>query len=340
MTREAQASTSRIDWIDAGRGLAITLVVMFHATNWLGEAGFAVEGWSEFNSTIASIRLPLFFTMAGLLARKWPTASWRSLWSSKLSLFIWVYAVWSVIATFSFMLGLDLQEQQGNYFAQFRDLLLAPVLPRFELWFIWALALFFVLAKLIRKAPPALQLSLSGLVSVIALSGFLNGNAGWMGIAKYFFFFIAGLLLRRHVLRWGTASWWASSASVAFWAGLLVLGRVLNWSSLPGYYFVSCIAGVAAGVAVSRVLALIPGTRYLGSRTLPIYLTHTSVILVLAWILWHVEPSVQGSGWVPLLPVIVSALAIATSLLISRAVRMQSPLRYLYEQPSWFARRQ
>lgn len=335
-----QSVKQRIDWVDAGRGLAIALVVLFHSTNWLGEAGFAIDGWDFFDETIASIRLPLFFTMSGLFAVKWMRASWRDLWGSKISLFVWVFAVWSVIATFSFMLGLNLQGAEGNYFGQLRDLLWAPFLPRFELWFIWALALFFVMAKLIHRLPTAVQLGATGVLSIVALSDLIVGNAGWVGSAKYFFFFLCGILLRDLIIRWSNSARAVALASIfVLWAGMALAGTALGFRELPGYYFLCCVVGVFAGVAVSRVLARIPGPRYLGTRTLPVYLTHTTVILIVVWALARTVPLPELAALGTVLPPVLAAVAIAASLGLSRAVADNRILRYAYEQPRWFARR-
>ncbi|WP_091229830.1 acyltransferase family protein [Microbacterium sp. 3J1] len=330
----------RIDWVDAGRGLAIALVVLFHSTNWLGEAGFGIAGWDFFDETIASIRLPLFFTMSGLFAVKWMRASWRDLWASKVSLFVWVFAVWSIIATFSFMLGLNLQGQEGNYLGQLKDLVWAPLLPRFELWFIWALAIFFVVAKLIRRLPVVVQLVATGLLSFVALSDFFVGNVGWIGSAKYFFFFLSGILLRDAIIRWSNSARPVVLTSVfVLWVAVALAGTALGLRSIPGYYFVCCVIGVFAGVAVSRVLARVPGPRYLGTRTLPVYLTHTTIILIVVWVLGRTVPLPELAVLGTVLPPVLAALAIAVSLLLSRAFAKNRVLRYAYEQPRWFSRR-
>lgn len=329
----------RIDWVDAGRGLAIVLVVLFHATNWLGEAGFDVEGWRGFNEFAASVRLPLFFTMAGLFAQKWIEGPWRALWSSKLSLFVWVYLVWSVIATFTFMLGLNMQGAQGNYLSQLTNLLWAPLLPRFELWFIWALAIFFIAAKVLRRVPTPALLVAAGVLSVIAFANSSVANVGWIGMGKYFFFFLAGLKLRSLILRWSAVgSPIVLGGVAAVWAALAVGGVLLDLNLIPGYYFVSCVAGVGAGVALSRVLALVPGPRYLGSRTLPIYLTHTSVILVITWMLWKATDGNLPPFSEVALPPLLAVVAVALSLGISRLCGRSRLTSWIYRQPAWFAR--
>lgn len=336
--RHDSVTAPRIDWVDAGRGLAIILVVLYHATNWLSEAGIDTDGWHTVNETIASIRLPLFFTMAGLFAQKWAMASWSTLWTGKVSLFVWVYLLWSVIATLTFMLGLNMQGAEGNYLAQFRDLLVAPILPRFELWFIWALALFFILVKVIRRIPVVAQLVFAGALSAVLLSDVIGGNAGWLGSGKYFFFFLIGLHGRSRLLAWsGRARPPALIGIFLAWVALVAAGTVFGWRLVPGFYFACCMVGVAAGIAVSRALTPIPGIRYLGARTLPIYLTHTSLILVMTWLLWRLAASSEGVilGWV--LAPLLAAIAITVSLLLARVVAKGAVLRYLYEQPPWFA---
>lgn len=336
----SQPVKQRIDWVDAGRGLAIALVVLFHSTNWLGEAGFGIAGWEFFDETIASIRLPLFFTMSGLFAVKWMRASWRDLWGAKISLFVWVFAVWSVIATFSFMLGLNVQGAEGNYLGQLKNLLWAPFLPRFELWFIWALALFFVVAKVIHRLPVLVQLGATGVLSIVALSEVFVGNAGWVGSAKYFFFFLCGILLRDRIIRWSNTARPTVLASIfVLWVAVALGGTALGFKAFFGYYFVCCVIGVFAGVAVSRVLARIPGPRYLGTRTLPVYLTHTTIILIVVWLLAWTLPLPELAVLGAVLPPLLAALAIAVSLGLSRLFARNRVLRYVYEQPPWFAGR-
>lgn len=329
----------RVEWVDAGRGVAILLVIFYHTARWLHEAGFVVDGWLEINDTVASMRLPLFFVMAGLFAQKWMTATWGRLWSGKLSLYVWVYLVWSVIATFTFMLGLHFQGAQGNYFYQFVNLLWVAVLPRFELWFIWALTLFYSIARLSRRVPVAAQLIASGVLSVIALSGtFAAWNSGWSGSAKYYFFFLLGLLLRERLFRWsGRVAVPVLIAAFVVWLAAAIMGTAAGWNAVPGYYFVCCLLGLVAGLGISKALVRVPGARYLGSRTLPVYLTHTSVILVGSWVLWHAVDVLGTPAWGWALVPALAACAVAASLGLARAVRGRPPAEYLYEQPPWFA---
>lgn len=337
-------TTDRLGWVDAGRGLAIALVVFFHTAQWLREAGLEVTGWVLVNDTIATLRLPVFFVLAGLFAQKWMTAPWRSLWGVKLSLFVWVYCLWSVIATFTFMLGLNLQGAQGNYFAQLAHIPMLPFAPRFELWFIWALAFFFVTARLLFRVPVAVQLTAAGALSFVALSWsaqwFPTANTGWSGMAKYFFFFLVGLHLRTLILRASERlSVWVLATGFAAWLTAAVLGTAYGWArTVPGYYFVTCLLGLIAGLGVAKVLSHWATLRSLGAQTLPVYVTHTSLVLVLAWLLAQTAGALSGPWWGWLLVPTVAVTAIAGSLLLAHAAERRTPWRYLYLAPPWFSR--
>jgi Predicted membrane protein len=338
------SAADRLGWVDAGRGLAIALVVFFHTAQWLREAGLEVTGWILVNETIATLRLPVFFVLAGLFAQKWMTSSWRSLWGVKLSLFVWVYCLWSIIATFTFMLGLHLQGARGNYLFQLTAIPLVPFAPRFELWFIWALGIFFVVARLLYRVPAAAQLIVTGALSFVALSWsaewFPTANTGWTGMAKYFFFFLIGLHLRQHILRASqSAGARVLAAGFGVWLVVAVLGTVSGWArSMPGYYFATCLMGLAAGLGVAKVLSRWGQLRSLGAQTLPVYVTHTSIILALAWVLSRAAGLLAGWWWGWILVPAVALTAIAGALLLAHSVERRAPWGYLYVAPPWFSR--
>lgn len=338
---EVARPAPRLGWVDAGRGTAVLLVVLFHSINWLVEAGFDVEWWKTVSAVVASLRLPLFFTLAGLFAQKWVAGPWRSLWSGKLSLFLWVYAVWSVLATFSFMLGMDMQDQRGNYLHQLTYLVRAPVLPRFELWFIWALAVLFVVAKLVRRAPVWVQLGVAALLSAVTLSVTGVTSAGPVGAVRYAFFFLLGLHGRARLISYSAVPRrLLLVAVVAVWAVVAVLGTVLELNTrLPGYYFLSCCLGVLAGVNISRLLAGVATLRRVGSQTLPIYLTHTSLILVACWCLHLLDTGLKSHPLVGLLPPVLAAVAALVALRLAGLAERLPVVRYLYLAPPWLAGR-
>lgn len=326
---------SRVQWVDAGRGIAITFVVLYHSAQWLAAPHFHTHAWEQTNQALATLRMPLFFTISGMFAPKWITVSWRKLWHDKISLYAWVYMLWSFIATGPFILGLIMQGATGNFLHQYRYVFYAPLAPRFELWFIWALSLFFVLVKLIRVVPPWIQVSVAGVVCVVALSGWDLGNVGWTGAAKYFFFFLVGIHYRKQIFELGRNPHKRVLAGVAVaWAALAVAGVGLGLNtSVPGFYFVTAVLGVVSGISFSRLLSGVNILRYVGGRTLPVYLAHTSLILVMAWFLQYLPDAVKGTVGTAIAVPAVGLVAIVLALVLASLAERNRLTSYFYQAP-------
>jgi uncharacterized membrane protein YcfT len=329
----------RLAWVDTARGVAISLVALLHATKWLVAGGLVADGWLDANVVLSSIRMPVFFAIAGLFAMKWLQGAWSSLLRDKVLLFVWVYLIWEVVGSAVGYAGMGLNGDRTSVLRVVRDLILSPVLPRFELWFIWALALFFVLAKLTRKVDPRIQLAVAGMMSFIALSGWTFANVGWGGALRYYFFFLIGLYLRDQVFAFSRVrSRTVQSAVVVSW---LATGTVLvtfDLQDVPGVYFGNCVLGLLAGICLGRALARIVVLAYLGSRTLPIYLGHTPIIITTVIILSGVGAISAAPRPVGLLlPAILPPLAIALALLVNRLATWAG-LDWLYAPPRRLAR--
>ena len=319
----------RIEWVDVGRGLAICLVVLYHAASWLDS-----DWWNRANLIVSSLRMPLFFALSGLFASKWLTFSWRRLFQGKVRLFVWVFLIWSVIGSCAFTVGVRVLKGQGSFMGTLVPILLSPVMPRLELWFIWALALFFCLAKLTRHVDPRIQLVVAGIGSAIALSGWNSPSQGWDGSVKYYFFFLVGLYGRALILRLG------QTRSVPLLVGCFVAWLAVSYvlwhfdlRAVEGLYFLNCVVGLAGGVALSRAVhwALV---RRIGSQTLPIYLAHTPVIIALCVLLeWSGGFGTTAAALAG--PPIFMVLAVTITLWMSR-VAPRLRMDWAYEPPRWF----
>ncbi|MGO3885238.1 MAG: acyltransferase family protein, partial [Mycetocola sp.] len=332
MSRHQRTTPSnRIAWVDSGRGLAIVLVTLFHATNWLAGAGLNEDGWSAFNEVVATLRMPLFFTLSGLFAAKWLTVSWKTLLTKKLALFLWVFALWGAIGTGTLLIGIAARGEPINPLGALKQYLLSPLEPRLELWFIWALGLFFVLAKVTRRAPYAAQIGTAAVISALALTDWtaLTGspvgesmNVGWTGMAKYYLFFIAGLLLRQPITRAvNRLSPRRGAVILLVWLAMSLLSVGCGARAIPGFAFVTALCGVAAGFTLARALSRVPLLGFLGSRTLPIYVTHTPVIILTVAALTPLLTTATHPVLAVVLPPAVAALSVTCAVFLDTAVR-------------------
>lgn len=322
-----------VKWIDAAKGIAICLVVLLHSCEWLIDAGLGVPQWDAINEMFITLRMPLFFLVSGLLASKWIQRSWRSLVTNKLLFLYWTFLLWSIIGSAFYLAGLSIQRHETTLTRFLGGLALSLVRPRFELWFLWALALFFIVAKLTRRWPIVLQLALASALALVWQSKLLEVNIGWDGAAKNYLFFLAGLSYRPEIFEaLVRVPRWTKIAVVVIWSSGAAWMVMTGAEDIPGVRFAGTLLGVAAGVFVSSMLKDVRILGYLGARTLPIYLAHTPILILADY---PMSFGLLGSlpvGVRSMLPLIVAPCAIAVALGIYR-LAMAANAGFLYTVP-------
>lgn len=274
-------------WIDVAKGIAIILVVLYHAIMYLDEAGLA-GALAPLNPLFDTFRMPLFFFMSGILAASAIRLPYRQLFRKRMSLLLYLYIAWVTLQTL-FMLVLPPISTSGAPNATWASLVTLFVRPSSNLWFIYALPLFFTLAWLMRRWPPLLQVSLTVVIAVLFGAQLLHTGSPWDKMGKYLVFFIAaiylGPLVRRRV---PFVQWWHVVLICLGYAGLVVVTTKLTLTRVPFVLLALSALAVVAGITFAVLLTRLPAfdfVRSLGSRTLPIYLVHTLPMVALAAIL-------------------------------------------------------
>ncbi len=325
----------RLAWIDTARGLAIILVVFIHATQWVQEAPIRIGLWDDINEVVSTLRMPLFFMCAGILATKWLYASWADLIAKKVFFLGWVFAIWQVVGSLEAVVAAQITGDQLTPVRMVVSLALSPVRPRFELWFIWALAIFFVITRLTSRFPLAPQLAVGALMASVAFSDLIpEVNLGWNGFLKYYLFFVIGSYYRPLLLTLANRlTKPLALAATGGWLAIATLTYVTGLIYLPGVGLVVRLFGLVAGIGVALLLQNIKLFSYLGSRTLPIFLAHTPLLVLMVFVLDQVATSagVQAIKW--FLPILLTVPAIYLALVLNRAV-LKTPARVVYEPPA------
>lgn len=336
---------SRVGWVDTARGISIILVVLTHAIHWLGFAGVTAPAeLLAFDAAAEGIRMPLFFTAAGLFAAKWAAVGWRELFNRKLALLVWTFLIWQV-AVFSYKFGAASilpDQQDGSLASHLLRVVVSPIRPNAELWFLWALVVFFIAAKLLNKAPGWLAVGGALILSVV-WSGVVREFAGddlirlmGPGLSKfpmYFFFFIIASRYKDQIQRF------VSTVPVVAWllvsAAWAIAVPISGWISLLPYTpvngLITQLFGVAAGIGCARALSPFPPVSRLGQQTLPIYLSHTTFVVGIACGIYALGVNVAGPlAW--LLIIAVVSVAILLGLMLERIAGKT----FLLRPPTWF----
>lgn len=321
MSHEPPAPKQREAWIDVAKGIAIALVVLYHSVMYLSLSG-VVGVLSPLNPLLDTFRMPLFFFMSGILGARVIGLPYGALFRKRLALLLYLYVVW-VIAQQLFLLALPSVHADGHT-TDWSSLYTFFVRPSENLWFIYALPLFFTLAWLVRRWHPAFTVGAAALVSALFASGLVHTGMAWDKMGRYLVFFLAALWLGPHVRRLvPLVRWWHAALVVVAYAVATVAMVKLDLVRTPFVSLAVSALAVCVGIAVASVLArsrTFDPLRTLGTKTLSIYLVHAFPMIGLAAI--FAATNAQLPFWLgTLLPIALTAFALALALTLYHWLR-------------------
>ncbi|WP_433531581.1 acyltransferase family protein [Micromonospora sp. CA-263727] len=285
----AAPAGDRLDWADVAKGGCILLVLLWHVImkdylqiDWRLTVPVA-GAWGTLGELLLPMRMPLFFAISGMFAANAVQRPWRAVGRPRIARFLYLYGVWLLIHTAVLALAPGFPTDRATSLG---DLLAQLTITPSNLWYLYALALYFVLAKALRRVHPAVPLAAAGALSAVAAAGLLDtpGNRG--GLYQNLVFFLAGLYLRGYLQRWadavtGRRLWLAACAYAAVLAAVAATGA----ARLPGVALVvslvAVLFGIAGAVRLARWSAVGQPLAALGRQTLPIYVIHMPVLALL-----------------------------------------------------------
>ncbi|MFF0120020.1 acyltransferase family protein [Micromonospora arida] len=325
------AGSHRAQWADAAKGVCIILVVLWHVVvkdylqiDW--HIGVPVPGlWGTLGEQFLPLRMPLFFTISGVFAANAAQRPWRVVARSRIAGFLYLYAVWLLIHTAVLAAAPELPTDRAtSALGLLEQLTITPS----NLWYLYALALYFTIAKLARRLPRALVLVPAAALSAVAAAGLLDTPGNRAGLYQNLVFFLAGLYLRPQIQRWAaTASrrrlLLTSGGYVLALAAMAVAGAQQWFGVWPAVSVVAVIFGITAAARMSLWSALSRPLARLGRITLPIYVIHMPVLALLHRLLRVPVSGLGGSvqGLIVLgYPILLSGLVIGLSLAVHRGL--------------------
>lgn len=333
-------------WPDVAKGLCIVLVVLWHVVTkhhadveWSSDQ--VPTAWSFAMAQLLPLRMPLFFAVSGVFAASAVAASWRTLLRQRCGRFGALYALWLLIHTAVLALTPDFDTARARNVGELAEqLLISPT----NLWYLYALALYFLVAKLTSRVPAAWLLPVAFAVSAAASAGLVPAGGNRWQVLQNLVFFLAALRLRGPLRRWAERATMAhAAAALVVFVGASGAMGVWDLRGVFGVWTVVSGTAVLFGVAGVAVLARrVPrGARalaWLGARTLPIYVLHLPLLAVVDRALDGLGGSLVPSGAVGLVaaavePLVLTALLVTLCLLLHRGLlavglgRMFDPVR-------------
>lgn len=314
------AAPSRVGWPDVAKGICIILVVLWHVVTKVAihvpGAGPVTEAWAMLNAQLLPLRIPLFFLVSGVFAARAVRDADGGSWRRRAGRLALLYVVWVLIQTAVLALTPEFPTARatdgGELLAQ---LTISPT----NLWYLLALAVYLAIGRLTRTLPTALVLPVAFVVAAVAGAGLLPDLGNLWQLVQNLFFFLVGLRLRGAIARFAKGIGIGGAlALAAIYAGALAAVAVLGIRLLPGVWPALALIAVAFGVALSVLLdrhadAVARPLRWIGRRTLPIYVLHMIPLAFvdagLRAIGWRATPVLEAVG-----PVVLTAVVIATCL--------------------------
>ncbi|GAA0582917.1 acyltransferase [Kribbella sandramycini] len=285
-TTAAGAEERRVAWADVAKGVCILLVVLWHVLmkhylqiDW--QIKSPVQGaWGALGEQLLPLRMPLFFAVSGFFAVRAVQRPWPVLARTKVAKFFYLYALWLVIHTVVLAFVPDFGTERAD--GPLKFLAQLTITPS-NLWYLSALALYFVIAKAVQRVPVWAVLGAAFALSATASAGLLDvpGNRG--GVYQNLLFFLAGLYGKSLIEELAARASWRRLLLLGVpYAGLLAVVELFDaktWFGLwPVVSGVAIVLGVTAAGLLARVEWLSNGLASIGRRTLPIYVLHMPLL--------------------------------------------------------------
>jgi uncharacterized membrane protein YcfT len=288
--------TDRLAWLDVAKGACILLVVLHHVVaKYLGtllplELQGVAEAWIGVSIALKPLRMPVFFVISGFFAAGAIHRPWRQVARRATSPY-YLYVVWLLVYAVVYRVETTTDANRTDDLA---DLVSELLWAETSMWFLYALAVYFTLAKVLRRLPPAV---------VLAAATALALWSGWSGIEynnkvsvlSHFVYFALGAHVPAAVRWCGERSGsFVARCAAAYVVVFMVLQTTgLPWSvTLVGASLVGLPAGLGAMAHVARADRIGAGLAWLGRRTLRIYVLHFAVIAAV----YHLPLMMRGTG--------------------------------------------
>ncbi|ROP66753.1 CapA family protein [Curtobacterium sp. PhB115] len=344
MTAAPAPSPTRDGWGDAAKGILIVLVVFWHVlmkqylqVDW--RLGVPVPGaWGLLGDVVWPFLMPLFLLVSGFYASAAVARPWAAVLRPKVLRFLYLYLLWSLIHAVAMRAFPDFPTLVPRTVTEFVE---AVTISPPDTWYLYALALWFVVAKVLRRVSPWLVIGAAAVLTVAVSAGAtaIVGNRG--SLLADGTFFLLGVHLAPQIRRLlPRVTLPVVLGLVAAYGAAFAAMRLSGTQQVPGVWPAVALLGTAAGLSAApstaRLRVIGPALVRLGRRSLPVYLLHMPLLAVVdavatGW-LSDARPAVQlvaAVAW----PVVLTAVLVAVCLLLARLADRDGA-RWLFDLPA------
>jgi uncharacterized membrane protein YcfT len=334
---------NRMHWVDTAKGLSIILVVMMYSAFNTGEHTDGVGFLHYVIGFTMPFRMPEFFLISGLFLSHAIDRPWRRYVDRRVVHYLYFYVLWAAI-----MIGLKIGIYDRNPAAMLRDLAYSAVEPYGVLWFIYMLAAFGLVTRLLWQLQVRHRVVIP-LAAALQMWGPQTGSYIVIEFAAYFVFFYLGYALAPGVFRlieWAQRHVRLAVAALIVWAvgnGLLVFSQGfavqptqvrMGLAAFPPLHLALALLGALAICFLAALLLRLPymdWLRWLGEHSLVVYVAFTIPMSLSREIAMR-SGLLTDTGMLSLAVLLVS---ISSPLVLYLLVRRTGFGMCLFERPAW-----
>src|SRR5262245_36458250 len=248
---------NRLEWADVAKGACIVLVVLWHVImkhylqiRW--HVSSPLPGaWGSASELLLPLRMPLFFAISGFFGASAVGRPWRVLGRTKVAKFLYLYVLWLCVHTALLAFVPDFGTERAGSVLQFlAQLTITPS----NLWYLQALAIYFVVAKVSRRVPPLVMLAAAFALSATAAAELVPTPGDRGGLYQNLVFFLAGLYGKRIIEQVAAAATWVRFLAVAVpYAGVLAAVHHVGARTWFGLWPAISLVAVFLGVTLASL---------------------------------------------------------------------------------------
>ncbi len=322
-------SKPRVDWVDYAKGICIILVVFMHANGGV-EKLLGVETWfSGFISWAKPFRMPDFFLISGLFLASRIGQPWRRYFDAKVLHFAYFYLLWMTVQhVFKDVARGETDTSGLSHYAS------GLIQPFDTLWFIYLLAVFFVVVKFTRHVSPFIMFAFGAWLEMLPIE---TGSTLIDEFSGRFVYFYVGYWMARSVFIYADRVRGFDPAVVmlglAFWAVFEAIMVTSGMAPLPIISLALGLVGTAALIAASVLIAATGRfalLKYCGANSIVIYLAFTLFMGTTRVVFVKFFPGME-----PSIIALLSTSAGVIGPLILHALTKGTPLDFLFNRPHW-----
>lgn len=321
MTTQTRDGTTRITWMDAVRGTAILLLLIWHAGAVPVLYG---QEMPEFirtaNAFFTPFRMPTLMLLSGMLLAKSLQKPLPKYYAGKIAMILWPYILWVLIAkgTFLDVEGMPWWHWRAWYATSY-------------LWFLFFIGVYYLVAPAFKRLPTWLPVIVPAIIGLILPHGTMEQRLAYFAV----FFFFGNLMARRPFsVGFITKSRWAfvfAVPAVAFGVASCM------WTEALQYSVWGAPASISGMIALAALFARLRDSsraqmvmQFLGRSSLIYYVSHFPFMAMLSiWLVGVIDPIL-----LTILNLVVGVVA-GTALAFTKHL---IPIRWLFEAPSAWTR--